>query len=426
MHRSRQSSVHDTSFTWSHSGLNSKKPSSSQPKTKKHVKTCQQCYRDYTTDHFLPDKRTMDGLRNYCIKCEESKKKKSFLDEKPSKIKDIGVPPFNQSYNDELMIHKRKRLYSESDSDSEEQIDRLPDVDMRDLDICISYKGIQCKTDYPYYYVNERFKKVGQHRNIIVLGQSGTGKTKYLLEGVWSEINKKYDLVITITSSNEAQIYKDNMTVVDRKLCFNTPDYNELIEDILNFNKRSPIPLHILIVIDDMSTENLARSKPLNTLFCAGRNYNISTIVMVHKLKCLSSLARSNAHEIWIKGIRSNEAAEEVKNSYINDRLLKVNSTYRNLDRGRSKTENVKIDERNRAILKWITSNIDNPIHTGFAIVFNNHYNQKDQIFKLPSVEMLKEREEEIENGAHQQDYDEEEQYSEDEEEGAILSDFED
>lgn len=418
---------------YSSSILSNRKSSNSIPQTKqkKGLKTCQHCYNECDIDMFSLDKRTMDGLRNYCKDCEDkNKKKRSILDEKPSKKTNrLKVHSYgDSSYNDEFMIHKRKR-YQDSDSDDDvEELDRLPDVDVRDLDICVSGKGINCKTNYPYYYVNERFGKIGEHRNIIVLGQSGTGKSKYLIEGVWPELNQKYDMVITLTGSDEASIYKDNMTIVDRKLCFNTEDYNKLIEDILIFNKKSPIPLHILIVIDDMSTENLSRSKPLNTLFCAGRNYNISTIVMVHKLSVLSGLARSNAHEIWVKGIRNNEAATEIKDSYLNDRLLKINPTYRVFDhKSRSKNETVKIEERNRAVFKWINENIGNPKHTGFAIVFSNHYNDKDKIFKIPSVEMLRDREEEaIRNPSPRDDNSDDDNDEDMDDEGAILSDFED
>lgn len=376
---------------------------------RKNSKVCQYCYKEKSLNDYLPDKRTSDGLRNYCQECEmKNKKPKKFdtiLDDPSFKNKKSSRPYYDEDIS---FQQKKHQIYNdepiddiESSDDENEAYDATIDGDV--------------KTNYEYYYVGKKFK-VGTHKNIIMVGESGSGKTMILLEGMWEELNRYYDMVLLISPTLDAPIYQKNLTTIDRKLSFYGTHYESILKDILTFNSKCDIPLHILVVLDDMTTENLPQSKALNTLFCRGRNLNISCLVMVHMLTSISNIVRRNTHELWVKSIRSNEAVDDLREKYISDRVLSINWT------SKKKKKIIKDTEKKDVITKWIDRNVDNPKHTGFVIQFQSHYNQHIVINKLPTVEMCQQQR----KGKQPMDEDEHSSdvYS-DEEEGELLSDFE-
>lgn len=380
-------------------------------KKKQPSKICQFCYKQKSLTDYLPDKRTTDGLRNYCQECEmqnkKTKKYDTILDD-PHFRRGANKRPY---YDDDVGFHQKKhQIYQDNmvmeDSDSED--DSAYDA---------SIDGY-IKSNYDYYYVDEKFK-VGEHKNITVIGESGSGKTKLLLEGMWESLNKFYDMVLLISPSLDAPIYREHLTTIDRKLSFYATHYEEILKDVLTFNQKCEVPLHILIVMDDMTTENLPNSKALNTLFCRGRNMNISCIVFVHMLTSISNIVRRNTHELWVKSIRANESLEDLKEKYITERVLNINW------QSKKKKKSIRQEDKKELIAKWIEKNVDNPKYTGFAIQFQSHYNQHILINKLPTVEMcIQHRNGKGPLKGKQVHFEDDDRYS-DEDEGELLSDFE-
>lgn len=375
------------------------------------LKTCQLCYNDVPTTMFLPDKRTSDGFRNYCRSCEEkqkrqisTKKRASILDERtiPSKSRPQQLKRLYSAFDDEDNIH------------GEEE-----EVDMNDSEYDVDTDH-NVKSNYPNYYINERFK-VGVHRNIICYGESGCGKTKMLLEGIWPDLSIYYDMIILISKSLDTPIYQNNLTFIDRKLAFDD-NLGPILEDIITFNSKCKIPLHILVVLDDMTTENLGKCKPLNTLFCRGRNLNISTLIMLHNLTSMSATARKNIHELWVKFARSDESVDDLRDKFISDRILNIPKTMPMLEGSKARRGGIiRIEDKHVMINKWIDGNLNKPRFTGFVIQFPNHYTEEKKIFKLPNLEMLKNRTKS--NIVTKHDYnDDQEDYDDDE----LMSDYED
>lgn len=377
------------------------------------LKTCQLCYNDLPTTLFLPDKRTSDGFRNYCQKCEDNQKKKSI--KKKSILDDTITSQKSKMYH-------MKRMYSAYDDEDNIHGNETEEKNMDDSEFDVDTDH-NVKSNYPNYYVSERFK-VGVHRNIICYGESGCGKTKMLLEGIWPELNNYYDMIILVSKSLDTELYEKNLTFIDRKLAFDD-NLGPILEDIILYNSKSKIPLHIMIVLDDMTTENLGQCKALNTLFCRGRNLNISTLIMLHNLTSMSATARKNIHELWVKAARSDESVDDLRDKFISERIINIPKTMPMIEGSKARRGGIiRIEDKHVMINKWIDGNLDKPRYSGFVIQFPNHYTEDKKIFKLPNLEMLKSRNKgnTVQHPTHISDDDEDDIDNDDE----LMSDYED
>jgi len=138
----------------------------------------------------------------------------------------------------------------------------------------------------------------------IIIGASGSGKSvllqnlfgrKDLYAGVFKQKN-------TVILSPTIKVY-DPFPMLKNAIKLDKPDkFPQAILDILDEVKKisenngvEKTP-PVLIIVDDCSTVNglWGMNGPMDTLFLTGRNYNISVVVIAHRLNLLSRNIKLN------------------------------------------------------------------------------------------------------------------------------------
>jgi hypothetical protein len=219
-------------------------------------------------------------------------------------------------------------------------------------------------------YANFRFEKYfkfGEPRNFIMYGESNSGKTT-LLKKWFPEFRRNYDILFFFCQSLNANVYDDMLTEDDMKFAF-SEHVAEIMRDMYVIQSNIKNKLKIMFLFDDNNEENLGKNKWLNNQFLYGRNLNMSSFVICHRLNLLSATIRQNTHGLFIKKCRTAES----KNMMI-DRFLRHQL--------KIPTEELRIYDQKMLMTKWIDANTEN-----FNTVFLDFLNQdaSTQITKLYS-----------------------------------------
>lgn len=140
----------------------------------------------------------------------------------------------------------------------------------------------------------------GSNFSMLVCGSSGSGKTM-LLKDLIQVMKKNYDYFVVIAASmNFSGDYKqfedDNE---DKKFIFFNEYSSEILREIMDTQadiivrygkQRTP---KVIVIMDDIM-EHIKQRSIIEQLYFKGRHLNISPIVLVQKLKGISTILRVN------------------------------------------------------------------------------------------------------------------------------------
>jgi len=151
----------------------------------------------------------------------------------------------------------------------------------------------------------------GSNFSMLIAGSSGSGKTQ-LLKKILKEAQSKYDYFVVLCPSLEfSGDYKD---FDEHKKYTQFSEYDPAViseimqtqADIIKRHGKTRCPKVVLILDDCL--EFLKQHSLIEKLFFKGRHINISPIVLVQKLKGVSTILRVNArYAIFFRAGNSNE-----------------------------------------------------------------------------------------------------------------------
>jgi len=152
-------------------------------------------------------------------------------------------------------------------------------------------------------------KKVLTNDNfsMILYGLSRSGKSTflmYLLNQIW----KRYDIILFITHSENASVYKDLHKIKNIVVLNNYHD--DVIKMMYELNKRFKNSLHILFVFDDY--DYVRGSNYIKSLYTRGRNSNMSIINSVQSYAMIDKRNRENVNYAAIFRSNNSEYIEQM------------------------------------------------------------------------------------------------------------------
>lgn len=172
----------------------------------------------------------------------------------------------------------------------------------------------------------------GTNFSMLIAGSSGSGKTQ-LLKQILKSSARNYDYVVVLCPSLEfSGDYKDFETTEEKKkpqyTMFNEYDPNVLREvmetqsDIIRRHGKDRCP-KVIVILDDC-LEFLKQHSLIEKLYFKGRHINISPIVLVQKLKGVSTILRVNTrYAIFFRAGNSSEL-EAFLETYTGKRERKI------------------------------------------------------------------------------------------------------
>jgi len=161
-----------------------------------------------------------------------------------------------------------------------------------------------------------------QNHRIIILGNSGSGKTTTFYDLVFNHLPKHLRHIYISGAEDNLKnsiipLLQENGIEIYNKIINNANDLN------INFNK-----LHRgdLLLIDDLSQHIKGNNKItefLNKAFTTSRHNGFNIIVILHKLKLNNVMMRNNATKIILTSL-DNEYLKEFGDNIINDKIRPI------------------------------------------------------------------------------------------------------
>jgi hypothetical protein len=139
------------------------------------------------------------------------------------------------------------------------------------------------------------------HLSIGIFGSRFSGKST-LIEYIYPQLKKKYDLIFWFCQSKAARIYKNIFKDSDEGEDYLYETYNQqLIYDLFKYQNLTENSLHILVIFDDMvSFKGVKWSDSLLQIFTRGRNSNISVIFSSQDDVLMAPTARRNLDYVFL------------------------------------------------------------------------------------------------------------------------------
>lgn len=151
----------------------------------------------------------------------------------------------------------------------------------------------------------------GDNFSMLLAGSSGSGKTQ-LLKQILKQSQKNYDYVVVLCPSLEFSGDYNDFEENKKFTMFSEYEptvINEVMQtqaDIIKRHGKVRCP-KVVIILDDC-LEHLKQHSLIEKLFFKGRHINISPIVLVQKLKGVSTILRVNTRfAIFFRAGNSNE-----------------------------------------------------------------------------------------------------------------------
>jgi hypothetical protein len=138
------------------------------------------------------------------------------------------------------------------------------------------------------------------HFSAIYQAQSRSGKSTNLMYQL-SKIRDLYDIIILITESPQAGIYKGNL--ID--FVTTGKNYKKIIQVVRFFQRKTENFLNFLIILDDFAKRN---DKILRNMFTNARNSKISVIHSVQSSTMVNNQARYNTLYVFLFNQKNSEA----------------------------------------------------------------------------------------------------------------------
>lgn len=152
---------------------------------------------------------------------------------------------------------------------------------------------------------------IGDNFSMLITGSSGSGKTQ-LLKKILKSCNSKYDYFVVLCPSLDFSGDYEDFEQNKKFTLFNEYDPNVISEvmetqsDIIKRHGKTRCPKVVLILDDCL--EFLKQHSLIEKVFFKGRHINISPIVLVQKLKGVSTILRVNTrYAVFFRAGNSNE-----------------------------------------------------------------------------------------------------------------------
>lgn len=164
---------------------------------------------------------------------------------------------------------------------------------------------------------------------MIICGNTGSGKTQLLKHLITTELTKKFDYIFimcpSLEFSGDYKEFENHKKIKDNMFA----EYDqEIISDILQSQekiikkygkKRCP---QTIIILDDC-LEYLGFGSLVSKIFFKGRHVNVSCIVLVQKLKGISTLLRINTKYMIFFRCANSQELEHLLDEYTGKRERK-------------------------------------------------------------------------------------------------------
>lgn len=167
----------------------------------------------------------------------------------------------------------------------------------------------------------------GSNFSLLISGSSGSGKTQ-VLKKILDSCEKKYDYIVVLCPSLEFSGDYKNYETNDKYTMFNEYDQDVITEimetqsDIIRRHGKDRCP-KVMIILDDC-LEFVKKHSLTEKLFFKGRHINISPIVLVQKLRGVSTILRVNTrYAIFFRAGNSSEI-EAFLETYTGKRERKI------------------------------------------------------------------------------------------------------
>jgi len=167
----------------------------------------------------------------------------------------------------------------------------------------------------------------GSNFSMLIAGSSGSGKTQ-LLKKILKQAQSKYEYFVVLCPSLEFSGDYDDFKQNKKFTLFNEYDpavISEIMQtqaDIIKLHGKARCPKVVLILDDCL--ENLKQHSLIEKVYFKGRHINISGIVLVQKLKGVSTILRVNTrYAIFFRAGNSNEI-EHFLEAYTGKRERKI------------------------------------------------------------------------------------------------------
>lgn len=152
---------------------------------------------------------------------------------------------------------------------------------------------------------------IGDNFSMLITGSSGSGKTQ-LLKKILKSCNSKYDYFVVLCPSLDFSGDYEDFEQNKKFTLFNEYDPNVISEvmetqaDIIKRHGKTRCPKVVLILDDCL--EQVKKHSLIEKVYFRGRHINISPIVLVQKLKGVSTILRVNTrYAVFFRAGNSNE-----------------------------------------------------------------------------------------------------------------------
>ena len=169
------------------------------------TRQCTKCKRQLSSDDFYTDKTRKDGLKKICKECIRgnmrtgSQKASAPLPEK-------GAPQPPKAIQAAKHYHPYAPVAAESLTGD-----------------------FEVETDYPEFDWDEKLEP-DQHYSIVDIAPRNSGKSTYV-KWTYPFFRSRFDVIIFFCQSQRAQIYKEFLTLEDKRFAFKTFNH-DLMDDL--------------------------------------------------------------------------------------------------------------------------------------------------------------------------------------------------
>jgi hypothetical protein len=156
-------------------------------------------------------------------------------------------------------------------------------------------------------------EKTGKHKlfhfSAIYQAQSRSGKSTNMMYQL-KQIRDLYDIIILITESPQAGIYKGKIF----DFVTTGKNYKKIIQIVRFFQRKSDNYLNFMIILDDFAKRN---DKILRNMFTNARNSKISVIHSVQSSTMVNNQARYNTLYVFLFNQKNSEAILRTVNFWL-------------------------------------------------------------------------------------------------------------
>lgn len=163
------------------------------------------------------------------------------------------------------------------------------------------------------------------HFSAIYQAQSRSGKSTNLMYQL-SKIRDLYDIIILITESPQAGIYKGNL--ID--FVTTGKNYKKIIQVVRFFQRKTENYLNFMIILDDFAKRN---DKILRNMFTNARNSKISVIHSVQSSTMVNNQARYNTLYVFLFNQKNPEAVSRTINFWLYNFIVIPKEITRKMDK---------------------------------------------------------------------------------------------